>query len=312
MSQRMSISEIKKILSSTDDSAMIESFSKDERKGVQQLIESWKKRQEKKKALLAKTSKLYNPIKAAQQNGFQFVAGIDEAGRGPLAGPVVAACVILPLDPLLHVDDSKKLSEKKRESLYDEVIQHAISFGLGFVPPTEIDELNIYRAARKAMLLAFEACRPQKPDYCFIDAMTIPDLDVPQKSLIKGDAICAAISAASILAKVTRDRIMIEAAEAYPHYGFDSNKGYGARHHLDALEKHGPCPIHRLTFAPVKDYVLPSVSFFETMLKRSTSLVALRDVGERIKRASGDLTDVELESLREFYRHRREQIIGKV
>ena len=311
MSQRMSISEIKKILSRTDDPAMIKSFLQDDRKGVQQLIESWKKRQVKKKALLAKTSKLYNPIKAAHQDGFQFVAGIDEAGRGPLAGPVVAACVILPLDPMLHVDDSKKLSEKKREVLYDEIVQHAISFGLGFVPPTEIDELNIYRAARKAMLLAFEACRPQKPDYCFIDAMTIPDLDVPQKSLIKGDAICAAISAASILAKVTRDRIMVEAAEAYPHYGFDSNKGYGARHHLDALEKHGPCPIHRITFAPVKDYVLPSVSFFETMLKRSTSLVALRDVGERIKRASGDLTDDELENLREFYRHRREQILGK-
>ena len=311
MSDRLPISEIKKMLSSCDDPAVIESLAGDERKGVQKLIESWKRQQKKKKALQAKTKKLYAPIQAMQQKGFKFVGGIDEAGRGPLAGPVVAACVILSDDPLLNVDDSKKLSEKRREELYDQVIANCISFGLGFVPPAEIDELNIYRAARKAMTLAFEACRPQKPDYCFVDAMHIPDLEIPQQSLIHGDAICAAISAASILAKVTRDRIMVEAAEAYPHYGFDSNKGYGARHHLDALETHGPCPLHRLTFAPVKDYVLPSVSFFETMLKRSTSLVALRDVGERIKGASGDLTDDELETLRESYRHRREEIMRK-
>jgi len=312
MSDRLSIQEVKELLSQCDDPAMIASLERDDRKGVQRLVRSWQRRRHRAAAEQAKAERLYAPIRTVRGQGYQRVAGIDEAGRGPLAGPVVAACVILADNPALPVDDSKKLSEHQRDILYDEILSTCLAYGVGRVEADEIDELNIYRAARKAMIMAVDSCRPLRPDFCFIDAMHLPELGVAQQSLVHGDSLCATISAASIIAKVTRDRIMREAARIYPHYGFERHKGYGAPEHLAALAAHGPCPIHRLSFAPVRDYVLPTVDFFETLLHRSTSIEALRSVGDRIKSASADLTDDELSYLRTSYRRRRDEIISGV
>ena len=185
--------------------------------------------------------------------GKKLIAGIDEAGRGPLAGPVVAGAVVLPSGLIIEgVDDSKKLSEKKREKLYDEIEKKAVSFGIGIVSPAEIDEINILQATRKAMKEAVCALSV-KPDILLIDAVHLPDITISQRSIIKGDAKSLSIAAASIMAKVTRDRLMVEYAKLYPEYGFESNKGYGSQEHIAALEKYGPCPIHRKSF--IKNFV---------------------------------------------------------
>ena len=174
------------------------------------------------------------------------LAGMDEVGRGPLAGNVVTACVVMPEDPLiLWVDDSKKLSESRRESVYGEILDHALWIGIGQVSPEEIDRINILQATRKAMREAAE----KVPAGCFlIDAVTHLGLNGTEIPLIKGDASSYSIAAASIVAKVTRDRQMAEADRLYPEYGFARNKGYGTKEHIEALKKYGPCPIHRRTF----------------------------------------------------------------
>ena len=174
------------------------------------------------------------------------LAGMDEVGRGPLAGNVVTACVVMPEDPLiLWVDDSKKLSESRRESVYGEILDHALWIGIGQVSPEEIDRINILQATRKAMREAAE----KVPAGCFlIDAVTNLGLNGTEIPLIKGDASSYSIAAASIVAKVTRDRQMAEADRLYPEYGFARNKGYGTKEHIEALKKYGPCPIHRRTF----------------------------------------------------------------
>jgi len=181
-----------------------------------------------------------------RQDG-RLIAGMDEAGRGPLAGPVVAACVYLPAEPLLPwVNDSKKVSEKRREALYDQIMELGI-VGVGMAEEKTIDEVNILNAAKQAFCEAYRAM-PQQPALLLIDAVT--DLEVParQVSIIKGDAQSYLIAAASIIAKVTRDRLMRRYDELYPQYGFAQNKGYGTAEHMAALKKYGPCPIHRRTF----------------------------------------------------------------
>src|SRR3990172_4565115 len=178
------------------------------------------------------------------RRGFMRVAGLDEAGRGPLAGPVVAGCVILrPGQRIPGVNDSKKLTEARRDLLVTAICAGACDFGVGIVEAGEIDRINILQAAKKAMLLAVEDLKGP-PDYLLVDAMT-KDINIPQNPLIKGDARSASIAAASILAKTTRDRIMVGYSRKYPEYGFEGHKGYGCKTHLDALRKHGPCPIHR-------------------------------------------------------------------
>jgi ribonuclease HII len=175
-----------------------------------------------------------------------IVAGMDEVGRGPLAGNVVTACVVMPEDPLIvWIDDSKKLSESRREKVYEEILQHALWIGIGEVSPDEIDEINILQATRKAMKAAAEKV---PADIFLIDAVTNLGLKGKEIPLIKGDATSYSIAAASIVAKVTRDRQMAEADRLYPEYGFARNKGYGTREHIDALKKYGPCPIHRRSF----------------------------------------------------------------
>jgi ribonuclease HII len=180
--------------------------------------------------------------------GKEYIAGVDEVGRGPLAGPVVTAAVILPKDfSLLGVDDSKKLSPKRREELFEQIKEAAVCWAIGRREPDRIDAVNILEATKEAMLDAVKAL-PVRPDHVLIDAVRLQGLDMPQTSIIKGDARSVSIAAASILAKVTRDREMVEMAGIYPGYAFESNKGYGTSAHYEGLRKLGPCPIHRKTF----------------------------------------------------------------
>ena len=179
---------------------------------------------------------------------FSYICGIDEAGRGPLAGPVVAGAVVLPKDcRILYVNDSKKLSEKKREMLYDVILNEAVSVGVGIVSPERIDEINILNATYEAMREAINNLTV-KPDILLNDAVTIPGVDIEQVPIIKGDAKSLSIASASIIAKVTRDRLMYHYDELYPEYGFAKHKGYGTKLHTDVLKEIGPCPIHRKTF----------------------------------------------------------------
>ena len=179
---------------------------------------------------------------------YQFICGIDEVGRGPLAGPVVAGAVILPKEnPILYLNDSKKLSEKKREALYSEIMEHAVAVGIGMVSPARIDEINILQATYEAMRMAIEQLSV-RPDILLNDAVTIPQVDIKQVPIIKGDAKSVSIAAASIVAKVTRDRLMVEYDKVFPGYGFASNKGYGTKVHIAALKELGPTPIHRKSF----------------------------------------------------------------
>lgn len=185
-------------------------------------------------------------------NGINFIAGIDEVGRGPLVGPVVTAAVILPKDFYdERINDSKKLTEKKRELLYDVIMENALSVGIGMSSPEVIDEINILNATKKAMIEAINNLSV-KPEHLLIDAVKL-DIDIPQTSIIKGDAKSESIAAASIIAKVTRDRMMVELDKKYPMYDFKHNKGYGTKKHIEALYEYGPISEHRKSFAPVSE-----------------------------------------------------------
>jgi ribonuclease HII len=190
--------------------------------------------------------------------GFAKVAGVDEAGRGPLAGPVAAAAVILPRTfscPLL--DDSKKLSKKKRDALYDEITGNPeIIWAVALVEADEIDRINILRATHRAMGLALEALKV-KPDIALVDGLPVKGLSLPHEALVKGDGLSLSIAAASVIAKVTRDRMMEKIADEFPLYGFERHQGYGTREHLEALKNHGPCRYHRRSFQPVSQLSLP-------------------------------------------------------
>ena len=194
--------------------------------------------------------------RAARLCGYRRIAGIDEAGRGPLAGPVVAATVVLPVRCRLSgIDDSKQLSEGERARLYAAILEHAVGMGVGSADVGEIDRLNILEATKLAMRRAIDQLAPP-PDYLLIDAVTLPGIGIPQRPIIKGDSLSLSIAAASIIAKVTRDRLMAEYHDMFPEYDFLSHKGYGTREHLQRLARHGPCSIHRRTFTPVHEAIL--------------------------------------------------------
>jgi ribonuclease HII len=198
--------------------------------------------------------------------GFRRVAGVDEAGRGPLAGPVVAAAVILPNRCRISgIDDSKQLSERQREQLYAAVADRAVGIGIGSADPFEIDALNILEATRLAMRRAVENLSPS-PDFLLLDAVALPEAGLPFRPIVKGDALSCAIAAASIVAKVTRDRIMAAYHEQFPEYNFLSHKGYGTEDHLARLAKHGPCAIHRVTFAPVREAIRATERAMPTLI----------------------------------------------
>lgn len=218
----------------------------DERTGVRKLIESAQKRM----AALEKEKQRIEALRMyeEQYSDCDYICGIDEVGRGPLAGPVVAGAVILPKDcRILYINDSKQLSEKKREELYDIIMEQAVCCCVGYATPETIDEINILQATYQAMREAISKLTPQ-PDILLNDAVTIPQVHIRQVPIIKGDAKSISIGAASIIAKVTRDRLMVEYDKLYPEYGFADNKGYGSQSHIEALKKYGPTPIHRRSF----------------------------------------------------------------
>jgi ribonuclease HII len=193
--------------------------------------------------------------KSARNSGFRFIAGIDEAGRGPLAGPVVAAAVILPEGRVIPgLMDSKQVPEPERERLFEIIQVQAVSFGIGIVDERTIDEVNILQASLLAMEHALAAMK-LKPDYLLLDAVSLPRVRLPQKPLVKGDCRSASIAAASILAKVTRDRLMVDLHSRFPQYNFHKHKGYCTKEHLALLHEHGPCEAHRKSFAPVAEVV---------------------------------------------------------
>ncbi|MFP4697516.1 MAG: ribonuclease HII [Eubacteriales bacterium] len=243
------ISDIKEILDLTpmeDIQQVIHRYRIDDRTGVQKLIKRYEKKLKdyyKELERLDKMSEYERKYKS-----FNYIAGIDEAGRGPLAGPVVAASVILPKDvKLLYINDSKKLSESKREELYDRIMSNAVSVAVGISTVATIDDINILQATYKAMENAVEELEVI-PEVLLIDAIKLTNIKIPQESIVKGDSKSISIAAASIIAKVTRDRMMYEFDKLYPGYGFSKNKGYGTKDHIEAIINLGPCPIHRQSF----------------------------------------------------------------
>ena len=226
---------------------LFEEYASDERSGVKNLILSYQKKQiAYEKELLRLETML--AFEKKYGNEYECICGIDEAGRGPLAGPVVAGAVILPKDcEILYLNDSKKLSAAKREELYDEIMEKAVAAAVGMASPARIDEINILQATYEAMREAISKLAVE-PGILLNDAVTIPEMIIPQVPIIKGDAKSVSIAAASILAKVTRDRLMVEYDKVMPEYGFAGHKGYGSKEHIEAIKKYGPTPIHRKTF----------------------------------------------------------------
>lgn len=244
-----SISNIKEVFNNTPEDKMnifVDNYKDDSRQGVVQLVKRAAKKIEYYNKEIDRTFKLTEFER--KYPDYNFICGIDEVGRGPLAGPVVAGAVILPKDcDILYINDSKKLSAKKREELYEVIMEKAICAKTAVVSPKIIDEINILQATYEAMRQAISELAPQ-PDLLLNDAVNIPGVDIKQVSIIKGDAKSISIGAASIIAKVTRDAMMVEYDKLYPEYDFASNKGYGSAKHIEAIKKYGPCPIHRKSF----------------------------------------------------------------
>lgn len=244
-----SIAEIKREFEQAGEqelSALFVQYEADPRNGVTALIARYQKQLAKLAAERERLEKMRYYEHQYEQQG--LVCGIDEAGRGPLAGPVVAAAVILPKDcEILYLNDSKQLTEKRREVMFDEIKEKAVAYGIGMASPARIDEINILQATYEAMRQAIAALDPQ-PQVLLNDAVRIPGIALPQVPIIKGDAKSLSIAAASVLAKVTRDRLMREYDALMPEYGFASNKGYGSAAHIEALQQYGPTPIHRRSF----------------------------------------------------------------
>lgn len=249
------IKDIKALLNTEDtlSKAILDQLSQDERKGVQTALKSWHNRQKKRQLQEEKFQQMMQYENQARTAGYEYIAGIDEVGRGPLAGPVVTAAVILPEGIQLQgINDSKQLNEQEKDYWFDRIHNEALSVSTSVLSAEVIDKVNIYEATRLSMKEAVENLSV-KPDVLLIDAMQI-DSSLPQKKIIKGDAKSISIAAASIIAKVTRDRLMTQYDEVYPGYGFAQNAGYGTKQHLEGLDKHGPSPIHRRSFKPVSNF----------------------------------------------------------
>lgn len=248
---RMSVREVAEALAKDSSPQMLSACQSDPRQGVRKLAERLLKSRQAQDLEEARLERMLVEEKKLWEKGFLLLAGIDEAGRGPLAGPVIAAACILPAKFYLPgLNDSKQLTESKRDKLYNLIQTQAVDYAVGSAEPAEIDALNILQATRLAMKRAVEGLKV-RPRHLLLDAVTLPAVQLPQLQLIRGDQRSATIAAASILAKVTRDRVMVELNALYPEYMFAKNKGYGTNEHLRVLRRLGPCPIHRRSFAPV-------------------------------------------------------------
>ncbi len=248
----MQIQEIKKQLENQPTEDLLAMLRMDGRVGVQKLLASYEKKVVREQQEIQRLNTLYEYENKLRQEGHKIIAGVDEAGRGPLAGPLVVAAVALPENHLFHgLDDSKQVPEKRRAELFDEIYAHALAVSVDIIAVETIDAKNIYQATLDGMRNALLTL-PLQPDCALIDAMPLTNLPFPTISLIHGDSLSASIAAASIVAKVTRDRIMAELDASYPGYGFARNKGYGAELHMEALARQGATPVHRKTFEPLK------------------------------------------------------------
>ena len=256
---QMTVAQITAFLSQQDiSSPIIDELKNDNRISVKNIIARWERRRQQVQQEKDRISSLYKYERQLTYEGYILVAGIDEAGRGPLAGPVVVGAVVLPTECFLPgLNDSKKLTPAQREKLYEEINAVAVAVNRCEVSAEIIDEINIYRATVGGMYSAIAGLAPA-PQAVLIDAVPLPHLTIPSKSIISGDQVSASIAAASIIAKVERDRIMNELDNQYPMYGFSRHKGYGTQEHMDALAKYGPCPYHRLSFAPVQAAAIAS------------------------------------------------------
>lgn len=262
----MNIQEIKNILKNNPDDAVLAELKKDSRVGVQKLLESYYKKIAKLEAEKKRFSEMLVYENRLYAEGYKYIAGVDEAGRGPLAGPLVIAAVILPQNIFISgLNDSKQVSAKKREEIYQQILKQAAAISVNIVSISNIDELNIYRATQKGMEEVLQAL-DIKPDAALIDAMPVELEKVKVTSLVHGDALSASIAAASIVAKVTRDRMMEKLGVKYPEYHFEANKGYGSQEHMRAINEFGATKWHRRSYEPVKSMNLPPVKQEDNIL----------------------------------------------
>ena len=253
---KKSIAELRELFRNDElTEERIDQLRSDERKGVQAIINSYEKKKQKEEQLKKQFVNMQAYEHALAKRGFRLIAGVDEAGRGPLAGPVVAASVILPSDFTLYgLTDSKQLNEKQRLNFYHTVKEQAITYNVSIIDNLTIDRMNIFEATKLAMIQSLKALDPQ-PDHSLIDAVKLTGLNHPTTPIIKGDQKSVSIAAASIIAKVTRDLLMKEIHKEFPSYDFKSNMGYGTKHHVEQIKKRGITPYHRKSFAPVKEVI---------------------------------------------------------
>ncbi|MFC1651048.1 ribonuclease HII [Candidatus Latescibacterota bacterium] len=304
----LSISKIKSLIDSdcadTADEKIIELLMADNRVGVQALARKLENRNIRKQNLLRKLEDMLKLENKIQAEGMKTLAGVDEAGRGPLAGPVVSASVILPENPELSgLDDSKKMTPKSREEMYARITKSAVAWGIGMSENDEIDEIGILEATMKSMRRAVKNMG-KTPDIVLIDGNKTPGLDCKERAVVGGDSISLSIAAASVIAKVTRDRIMIEMDRVFPGYGFAQHKGYGASSHSDALSKLGPCDIHRFSFRLVPSCSPPGTCsvILKKRLKNAPTIKMLERAATGIARVKGSLHKSDIEELRKMYK----------
>ncbi|HWR39020.1 MAG TPA: ribonuclease HII [Patescibacteria group bacterium] len=254
--QGMTVSEIRLLLEHNSLGAELAAgLQNDQRQSVQKLFDVWKRRQQHEQMDRERVARLYQYEREITTRGCRRIAGVDEAGRGPLAGPVQVAAVILPGECYIpELNDSKKMTETQRERAYEVIRKQALAIASVAVPVERIDEINIYQATLQGMYQALQELNDGF-EAVLVDAMPLPELTVPWHALIGGDRLSASIAAASVIAKVERDRLMAQYDRQYPGYGFGRHKGYGTSEHLMAIQDQGPCPIHRRSFAPVKEYL---------------------------------------------------------
>jgi len=307
----LSISQIRQELESGSASpSWIETLEHDPRKGVGKLLEIHRRNLQRNSLEVRRMEAAYeSQIQMGRRHG-GAVGGVDEVGRGPLAGPVVAACVILADHPMiLGLNDSKVLSKARRETLDAVIRGQALGFGFGIVDSKRIDQINIYQAAREAMMAAVQTCRPELPRALILDAMKLPGIPLPQLAIPKADATRACVMAASIIAKVARDKMMEDFDRIHPGYNFSDHKGYGTAHHLDRIRELGVSPIHRLTFAgPAEADPDALANLYRTRLEGVRDGSTLNRLGQEIRRRAEALGPKRLAILRVTFRNVRDRL----
>ena len=307
----MTIAQIRVHIKSVNrpDEADLHALEQDPRAGVRAIAEQVRKKQKAQARENARLEQMLTIEKKLRERGIQHIAGVDEAGRGPLAGPVIAAAVILPADTIIPgLNDSKALSEKRRAELFETIHKIALAIGVGKASPQEIDKYNIRNATHHAMCEALAALGIS-PDRVLIDGNALPGSPFPEQSVIGGDRKSLSIAAASVIAKVTRDRLMIDYHAQYPAYGFAHHKGYGSAEHLAALDEHGPCPIHRRSFRGVFEArCSEDFKIFAKGIQAATNLDQLQAIGKTIASASKHIPQDEVQALRLLFRKQRTRL----